>query len=249
MGAWLDVTFALFDKGVLDFFHNLAQNAGGFLTPFFNFISFFGDDGIFFIILSLVLMLFKRTRKLGSGMLVSIIIGAIITNLTLKNIIARARPYTHAEFYDYWVFVGQNVESDLSFPSGHATVTMASMMALFVFGNKKYSWAGFIAVILMCCSRMYLMVHYPTDVLAGVVVGFIAGVLSYFVMKLVYKILNKHPNVKLFKFYNNFDIISAVSSLFAKNKAKETEGAKQDKTDESSENDNETFAETNKENE
>ena len=120
-------------------------------------------------------------------MLVAILIGAVITNVLLKNIVARPRPYVDVQsaFHQWWKIVGSNVLSEYSFPSGHTTATMAVATAFFLCGNKKYSWLGFIFVVLMGMSRNYLMVHYPSDVLAGVIVGLIAGVLSYIIVNVV----------------------------------------------------------------
>ena len=80
-------------------------------------------------------------------------------------------------------------ESEFSFPSGHSTASMAAMMAFFLAGNKKYSWTGFIAALLIGFSRIYLCVHYPSDVLFGFIVGIIAGTIAYLIVWLLYKYL------------------------------------------------------------
>ena len=83
----------LYDYTLLHFLHHLAESTNGALTQFFRFISYFGDKGIFFIALSLVLIYFKKTRKLGICILISLAIGAIFTRLFLKNAIVPHRPY------------------------------------------------------------------------------------------------------------------------------------------------------------
>ena len=177
---WLNTFFAGFDQSITLAVHKLYEAAGGFMTPFMELISFLGKDGICLIILSLLLMLFKRTRRFGTAMLFGVAIGALFTNVFLKVAIARPRPYADESgiFYQLWLLVGQNVESDMSFPSGHTTAAFSTMTALFLMGNKKYSWTAFIFAFLMGLARIYLVVHYPSDVLGGIIVGVVAGCLG-----------------------------------------------------------------------
>ena len=140
---WINNTFAAFDQSMTVLVHKLYDIGGGFFTPFFEIISELGHGGIPLIILSLILMLFSRTRRYGTAMLFGLAIGALITNCCLKILIARARPYSeetkaffNTDLYQkLWMTVGQNVESDKSFPSGHTTAAFASMTALFLTGN------------------------------------------------------------------------------------------------------------------
>ena len=183
---WINNTFAAFDQSMAVLVHKLYDIGGGFFTPFFEIISELGHGGIPLIILSLILMLFSRTRRYGTAMLFGLAIGALITNCCLKILIARARPYSdetqaffNTDLYQkLWMTVGQNVESDKSFPSGHTTAAFASMTALFLTGNKKYSWAAFIFSLLMAVARIYLVVHFASDVLAGIAVGVLGGILG-----------------------------------------------------------------------
>ena len=183
---WINNTFAAFDQSMAVLVHKLYDIGGGFFTPFFEIISELGHGGIPLIILSLILMLFSRTRRYGTAMLFGLAIGALITNCCLKILIARARPYSeetkaffNTDLYQkLWLTVGQNVESDKSFPSGHTTAAFASMTALFLTGNKKYSWAAFIFAFLMAVARIYLVVHFASDVLAGIAVGVLGGILG-----------------------------------------------------------------------
>ena len=108
---WINATFETFDQSITSAVHGLHTAAGGFFTPFFELISFFGKGGICLILLSLCLMFLKPTRRFGTAMLLGLAIGAIITNLGLKIFIARPRPYAdqNSMFYDLWLTVGQNV--------------------------------------------------------------------------------------------------------------------------------------------
>ena len=181
VAVWLNTSFAAFDAAVAVYVHRLYELAPQFFTPFFEFISFLGKGGIFLIILSILLILFKKTRRYGTAMLLALAIGALFTNCFLKIVIARPRPYTDTSsiFYSLWQTVNMHVESDKSFPSGHTCAAFAAMTAVFFVGNKKYSWTAFIFAILMGVSRVYLVVHYFTDVLGGMVVGIIAGCIGY----------------------------------------------------------------------
>ncbi len=178
--AWLNTVFAAFDLNITMAVHGLFDWAGWFFTPFFEFISFLGKDGIILVLLALVLILFKKTRRFGTAMLLGVAIGAVFTNLFLKIVIARPRPYADESsiFYQLWITVGQNMESDKSFPSGHTTAAFASMTALFLVGDKRISWTAYIFAFLMGLARIYLVVHFPSDVLAGIIVGTVAGIIG-----------------------------------------------------------------------
>lgn len=204
---WLNETFANFDYNIFEAFHNLHDGAmGGFFNVFFNAITSLGNDGIFLIVLSVILLLFRKTRKAGAAMLGAIIIGALFTNTTIKPIIARPRPYIDETsiIHQWWINAGSHIESEFSFPSGHTTSAMAAMTGLFFIGNKKYSWTAFFFAILMGMSRIYLCVHYPSDVAGGLIVGFVAGFLAFLLIRL----FEKHSDNKLGRAVTDFDVIN-----------------------------------------
>lgn len=184
---WINSTFAAIDQWMALWVHQLYTLAGGFFTPFFALISALGHDGIPLIVLSALLLPFRRTRRFGTAMLLGLGVGALITNCCLKVLIARARPYTeetkllmNTDLYQrLWRLVGMYTESDKSFPSGHTTAAFASMTALFLTGNRKISWLAFLFAILMGIARIYLVVHFASDVFAGVLVGLIGGLVGY----------------------------------------------------------------------
>lgn len=177
---WLNTFFAGFDQSITLAVHKLYEAAGGILTPFMELISFLGKDGIILVLLSLMLMLSKKTRRFGTAILFGVAIGALFTNCFLKIVVARPRPYADENgfFYPLWQMMGQHVESDKSFPSGHTTAAFATMVPVFLVGNKKVSWTALIFAFLMGLSRIYLVVHFPSDVLGGLIVGTIAGILG-----------------------------------------------------------------------
>ena len=177
---WLNDFFAGFDESITLAVHKLYTLAGGFFTPFFEGVSVLGKGGIFLILLSALLMLYRPTRRFGTSMLLGLTIGFAITNLFLKVAIARPRPYTDTDsvFYQLWLTVNQHTESDKSFPSGHMTAACASMIPLVILARPWQKILAALFAILMGLSRIYLCVHFPSDVLGGLIVGLFAGCMA-----------------------------------------------------------------------
>ena len=138
------------------------------------FISHLGNSGLFWILLCLVLLAFKRTRKMGFCGLLALLIGALITNVALKNIIARIRPYE--QFPDIILLLER--QKDFSFPSGHTTSSFAAATALAAARARGWPAAMILAAVI-AFSRLYLYVHYPTDVIAGALIGAFSGLAAY----------------------------------------------------------------------
>ncbi|MCC8023509.1 MAG: phosphatase PAP2 family protein [Clostridiales bacterium] len=185
---WLNTFFAGFDESVFTFAHNLHEGGlGGFFDWFFETITHLGDSGLYFILLAVVLMLFKKTRKCGVAILIAIGIGALITNVIVKPLVARPRPYIDETgiYYQWWLEIGHGLESEYSFPSGHTTVAFSGLTALFWNTNRKYSWTALILAGLIAFSRIYLYVHYPSDILGGTIVGVTAAVLACLLANLI----------------------------------------------------------------
>lgn len=208
---WLNNFFAGFDHLILSILHNFAVFTSGHLTWLFKLISLLGEKGLFLILISIFLMLFKKTRKVGICMFGAIGCGAIITNFILKDFIARPRPFMSniVEYKEWWNYVGAVSEDEFSFPSGHTTAITAAMMSIFLFSKSKKRYMVFIFIILMGISRNYLMVHYPSDIIGGFISGLISSLIAFFITKLIYYVLNKYEN-KFFNFIKNFDIVNLI---------------------------------------
>ncbi len=197
---FLNTFFAPFDGAVFEFFYSLHSTCGAVLDPFFKTVTRLGDHGLFFIFLGLVLAVIPRTRKVGFTVLAALALGAIVTNVCLKDLVGRARPYD----IDYglelarelWLSVNNGPESDLSFPSGHATASFAACVAIFLTVNKRYSWGALVLATLIGISRMYIGVHYATDVIAGTVIGTCAAIAGYFIVKKLWALVVKKINEK-----------------------------------------------------
>jgi len=166
---WLNTVFSGFDQSVTLAVHRLYEAAGTAMTPFMELISLMGKGGIFLILLSLALLFIKKTRRFGTAMAFGILLGAIFVNLFLKVVVARPRPYADVNsiYYQLWLI-----------PSGHTNAAFAAMVPLFLLGKKRWSWLAIVFGILMGISRIYLVVHFPTDVLGGLITGTIAGMLG-----------------------------------------------------------------------
>lgn len=137
------------------------------LTPIMKLLSVIGDAGAFWIVLTILLLIFRKTRRVGVYCAASMLLTFIVVNCAIKPIAARVRPYD--QFPEISILVGRQV--DFSFPSGHSANGFACAWALFRTTEKKY---GVPALALAGCisfSRLYVGVHYPTDVLAGVAIG------------------------------------------------------------------------------
>ena len=158
------------------------------LDKIFPIITVFGNKGLFWIILALLLCMTKKYRRVGLIMAVAIIIDGVSVNLILKNVFERPRPFD----LEAWKGAFQYPEliakpTDYSFPSGHTVVCFAGAVSLFAADKKWMGVAGIILAILVGFSRIYLHVHYCTDVLAGVVIGILCGVIAMLIVNSIDK--------------------------------------------------------------
>nr|MBQ8245034.1 phosphatase PAP2 family protein [Oscillospiraceae bacterium] len=133
-------------------------------------ITMFGDAGIFWIACSVLLLLFPKTRKTGLGMGFALILGLLICNVTLKPMVARIRPYDLQAQLGVTINLLNGTMHDFSFPSGHTIASFEAAVVLLK-NSKKMGIPAMILAVLIAFSRLYLYVHYPTDVIASILLG------------------------------------------------------------------------------
>lgn len=216
-----------FDLSVFKFIQDYIW--AGWLDPIMKAITWCGD-GAFFIILGVVLLIPKKTRKIGIAMLFAQLVMLVGNNLILKSIFTRTRPFAlfnpavaeqctwmpdsyitqvqnemkqfSEAFQQKWLSTYQYIGTDIypyahgySFPSGHTSSSFAAACgALFMCKDKLQKVFGWLMVVLATLvgfSRIYLHVHYTTDVLAAVLVGILCGIAGYFICKALYPYIEK----------------------------------------------------------
>lgn len=158
------------------------------LDPIVSLYTKLGDAGILWIVLSLLMLFWKPTRRAGALALCAMILGLVVTNLTIKPLVERARPWLD------WPIVPLVTEKDPnSFPSGHTCAAFAAGMSWV--RALPWRWGRIAAVVLAVCmglSRLYVGVHYPTDVLVGAVIG---ALCAWAVWKLYQVYINKKSSL------------------------------------------------------
>lgn len=165
-----------FDLPILDWIR--ANLQCGFLDLLMPIITLFGEGGIFWIACALFLLISKKYRKTGLGMAFALIFGLIVCNMTLKPLVMRPRPYDfQAEQFGISIKLLVDGLHDYSFPSGH-TIASFEAATVLMLNNKKLGIPALILACLIALSRLYLYVHYPTDVLVALVLGVAFGFLG-----------------------------------------------------------------------
>ena len=153
---------------ILDFIQTLRNPAFDAIMVC---ITHLGDAGILWLLLSAVLIISRKYRRIGMIMIASLAVEALIANIILKPTVARIRPYD----INTAVTLIIGAQHDYSFPSGHTTASFAAATVLFL--NRFKYWPVFaVLAVLIAFSRLYLYVHFPSDVLAGAVIGILAAI-------------------------------------------------------------------------
>ena len=159
----------------------IQENLRGALDGFWVFITHLGDSGYFWIAIGIALLIFKKTRPVGITVLLSLAINACMTNLTLKDFFGRTRPfYVNTELVTLIKH-----PSSFSFPSGHTSGSFSAALVLYHMFPKKIGVPAVILATMIGFSRMYVGVHYPTDILGGIVVAIIASTLAIMIVSKV----------------------------------------------------------------
>lgn len=151
-----------------------------FLDALMPAVTFLGSGGTIWILAAIFLICFKKSRKTGIAVMLSLLIGLLLSTLLLKGIVARERPFNLPEglLSSGELLIGVP-SGRYSFPSGHAVSSFAAAAVIFMY-NKKIGIPAIILAALIAFSRLYLYVHFPTDVLAGAVLGICFAIFSVF---------------------------------------------------------------------
>lgn len=136
-----------------------------FLDTVMPYLTSLANHGEFWILLAVILLCFKKTRKAGVAMGLAMACGYLIGNMGMKNLFARTRPYDVTE-----VTLLVAKLHDFSLPSGHTLVSFEAATALW-FYHRRWGVSALVLAALIGYSRLYLFVHYPTDVVAGALLG------------------------------------------------------------------------------
>ena len=157
----------------LDFLLALQQLHNPIFDRIMVCITTLGNVGWLFILMGIILLCKKKTRKQGLHVLLALVVSVVFCNILLKDLVARSRPCWLVPEIELLI----HNPTDYSFPSGHTSAAMATAVVIWIY-NKKYGILMMVLALLIAFSRMYLFVHFPTDVLGGVVTGVMSAVIA-----------------------------------------------------------------------
>lgn len=189
-------SFLDFDLSVFQWIQGIRND---FLDMFMVGITTLGNAGAVFIVLGLVLLFTKKYRKAGFGIIVALIVMLLCNDLFLKEFFARPRPFNlfdvnpekYAEWGSEYIFPGLvHKPSSFSFPSGHTSSAFAAAIALLWY-DRRLGIPTTIFAALMGFSRIYVQVHYCTDVIAGVISGTICALIAVLIVKFLFPVVDK----------------------------------------------------------
>ena len=172
------------DIRILQWVHEVFHGQT-WLNYIMKYVTYIGEFGIGAILCVVGLLIFKKTRWAGVAVAAACLLDVLIVNVILKLSVNRARPwqsYPNFGFQEFHRTIGVREPSDSSFPSGHTAALFAAAVALVMYYKVKGLPALGVA-ILVALSRIYLCMHYPSDVLGGILIGSACGVAGYFLMK------------------------------------------------------------------
>lgn len=160
----------------------------GFLDTLMPLITALGEYGALWILLTALLLIRKDTRKTGVTLAVALALDVLLCNVILKPLVARPRPFALRE-----VELLVRAPRDFSFPSGHAAASFAAAGAL-LFSKSRGRWAALLLAAAIALSRLYLYVHYPSDVVCGTVLGLLCGFLAAIFARKCFPLCKKREN-------------------------------------------------------
>ena len=184
----MDQLFYGFDTAVYSFFWQFQNSV---TIGIADICQHLGDTTayIIYFVISLILCFPKKTRRYGVAMAVAFLVALLLVNALTKPGVGRLRPYITLKgtpfwetYLAHWTNAGSHLEDDLSFPSGHTSLNFATFTALtavLINDKKKWAWALMIIPVIVGITRIIRCVHYPSDVIGGMIFGIFAGVIGY----------------------------------------------------------------------
>lgn len=159
-----------FDSTVLNWFQTIQNPV---LTPVLKLFTLIGEAGAVWIAAGILLLARKSSRSAGIAVLLSLVFCLLTGNVLLKNLVARPRPCWRAPDIEMLIAIPR----DYSFPSGHTMSSFAAAAGVYIW-NKKWGIAALAGAVIIAASRLYFYVHYPTDILAGALIGIFLAMVS-----------------------------------------------------------------------
>lgn len=181
-----------FELGVLAAIQNIKC---GFLDTVIPPISALGNSGMIWIVAAVIMLCFKKTRKWGFTLAVALLMCLILNNFALKNIVARPRPFQ----VDTTIRLIIDPPNEYSFPSGHTLSCFAAATVLMYYDKKRLGPVALVLAALIGFTRLYLRVHFPSDVLGGAFIGVFSGFLAIAAADAILKAFEKYRRKKAAK--------------------------------------------------
>ena len=174
------------DESILAFLRdNVCNKILDYIMLFFTYL---GEEGIIWIIFALIMLVLPKYRKYGVKMAIALVVMLFVNNIFLKPLVARPRPFVNDEsILEHMIITGP---TSFSFPSGHTASSFAGALVL-AHANKKAAFWAYPLAILIAFSRAYLQVHYPSDILAGAVLGTVYAIIGILIFALFEKLFGK----------------------------------------------------------
>ena len=181
MLALLDSLAVSFDLPILDWIQ--ANMQCGLLDTIMPIITLFGDAGIFWMACATVLLFTRKHRRTGLGVWFALAMGLLVCNIILKPMVGRMRPYDfQMEHFQVAIDLLIDKETSLSFPSGH-TIASFEAATVMLLNSPVLGIPAMILAIAIAFSRMYLYVHYPTDVIFSIFAGILFAIIGNIIAK------------------------------------------------------------------
>ncbi|RRD95280.1 phosphatase PAP2 family protein [Clostridiales bacterium COT073_COT-073] len=175
------MTIADWDGEILLWIQENLRN--DIFSDFLTFFTRLGNHGELWIGILLLLLIFRLYRRTALTAVISLVLTFLTVDFMIKPWVARIRPYLAIEGLERLVAA----ERSFSFPSGHASTAFAAAYVLFRELPLKYGLPVLILAIIMAFSRLYVAVHYPSDVVTGAVIGILIGEIVIQIRNLILK--------------------------------------------------------------